>query len=107
MVCPTKPVMVKFFVTESFPGSPLPFNVTAMVGRLASLLTIVAVAVSIMPLGVKVMVSVCSFPGSTLKEPGVTLKTEADDGGLMVKFPIRFPLVLFPEFLIVKFLVDD
>jgi hypothetical protein len=99
-------VMVKVFATESFPAAPLPFNVTPIVGRVESLVEIIAAAESIGPSGVKTTVSACDCPGARLKEPGVTVKTEARDGGLITTWmvPTRFP---FPEFLMLKVWVVD
>jgi hypothetical protein len=92
--------------TESAPPAPTPIRLTAVVGRVASLLTTIAMAESAGASGVKVTVSVCDAPGARLNEPGVTEKTDVREGGAIsiCTLPARLP---FPEFLMVKFLLLD
>jgi len=98
VLCPVLTEIAKVFAADRIPGRPVPVNCTETV---PALVDIVAVAVLIVPVGVKTTVSVCGLPTAKLNELGVMLETS---GLPLLTVPVRFPLPFFPEFLMVKLL---
>src|SRR5579871_172875 len=98
--------MLMLFGTESFPARPVPVKTTPTVGRVASVLLMIASASLIGTSGENLTDSACDFPGAILNVFGLTVKTEPRDGGSIrtATFPSRAPL---PVFLILKLLETD